>query len=236
MNTERDNSFKAELKEHARRLGADLVGIAPMERFAPAPDGYKPTDFMPSARSVVVMARKLPEAALESRHRFTVYTMVNIDTLKRMDHLALDLANFIESRGGRALPIPADEPYTYWDEENRRGMGELSHRHAAAAAGLGVLGRNTLLITPQYGNRVLLVSVVTDREIEPDPLVTLELCPAKCRLCLDACPAGALDGGPSVAQKKCREVCQSKVSKGHSVYSCWECRRVCPARARVNSG
>ena len=35
------------------QLGADLVGIAPVERFAHAPEGHRPTDFMPQCKSVI---------------------------------------------------------------------------------------------------------------------------------------------------------------------------------------
>jgi epoxyqueuosine reductase QueG len=108
-------------------------------------------------------------------------------------------------------------------------MGDLSHKHAARAAGLGVLGKNSLLITPQYGNRVHLVSVITDLDLEPDPLVEEELCPPNCRLCLDACPAGALKGDRVVVQKLCREIIGKTLPKGYWVYHCWECRRSCPA-------
>ncbi|HUW63516.1 MAG TPA: hypothetical protein VMW83_02285 [Spirochaetia bacterium] len=105
-------------------------------------------------------------------------------------------------------------------------MGDLSHKHAARAAGLGVLGRNSLLITPQYGNRVDLVSVITDLDLEPDSL-------PHCRLCLDACPAGALKGNQVVVQKPCREIIGKTLPKGYWVTACWECRKVCPAGGTV---
>lgn len=66
-------------------------------------------------------------------------------------------------------------PYFHWDEGTHYAAGDLSHKHAAVVAGLGVLGKNTLLITPQFGNRVNLVSIVTDLEIEPDAVLTDEL-------------------------------------------------------------
>ena len=43
----------------AREAGADLVGIAPVERFAGAPKGHKPEDLLPGARSVVAMAKRI---------------------------------------------------------------------------------------------------------------------------------------------------------------------------------
>ncbi|MEE8470448.1 MAG: hypothetical protein V3S51_03880 [Dehalococcoidia bacterium] len=95
----------------------------------------------------------------------------------QLDLLACKVALFIESGGGRAIPVPSDEPYLYWESAKLYGRGDLSHKHAAQAAGLGRLGKNSLLITPQFGNRVHLVSVVTDVDLAPDLLLDWDPCP-----------------------------------------------------------
>jgi epoxyqueuosine reductase QueG len=220
--------LKEEIKAAVLDMGADLVGVAPVERFTGAPPGFHPADIMPQAKTVLVMARKVPDQLVYGSLATALTNSYQV-LHRRLDENACQLAVLVEKRGGRAMPVPADDPYTYWDEENRRGMGDLSHKHAARAAGLGVLGKNSLLITPQYGNRVHLVSVITDLDLEPDPLVEEELCPPNCRLCLDACPAGALKGDRVVVQKLCREIIGKTLPKGYWVYHCWECRRSCPA-------
>lgn len=221
----------AELKAAARNLGADLVGIAPVERFAGAPEGFKPTNIMPGAQSVVVMAKRIPKEVVKNGST-NIYTKVCEELFRKLDDMAYELSCFIEDQGGRALPVPADGPYSYWESENTRGMGDLSNRHAGWAAGMGTLGKNSLLITPQFGNRVQLVSVITDLLIEPDPLIEQELCPHKCRLCLESCPTGALAGDKITDQKLCRQNLMTKLSRGFEVYNCRECRKVCPAGAR----
>lgn len=227
-------SLKEEIKATALNLGADLVGVASVDRFIGAPPGFNPADIMPQAKTVVVMAKKVPDQLVYGSLA-TALTNTCQALHRRLDYIACDLAVFVEKKGGQAMPISADDPFTYWDEENRHGMGDLSHKHAAQAAGLGILGKNSLLITPQYGNRVHLVSVITDLDLESDPLVEEELCPPECRLCLDACPAGALKGDQVVIQKLCREIFGETLPKGYWVFACWECRRVCPAGKKYKS-
>jgi epoxyqueuosine reductase len=63
----------------------------------------------------------------------------------------LNLCDAFEKQGVHSIPIPTDVPYFYWDAEIIHGMGILSMHHAAYHAGLGILGRNTLLITGNLG-------------------------------------------------------------------------------------
>ena len=64
-------------------------------------------------------------------------------------------------------------------------------RAAAVRAGIAFYGKNTMAITRRHGSWVVLGVLVTDVEIEPTP--ALELDCGECRLCIDACPTGALD-------------------------------------------
>ena len=184
---------------------------------------------MDSAQSVIVLARRFLTGPLASKH-WTSYTQVHDGNVARLDPDAYQVANFMEiSFGGSTVPIPAMAPYYHWDEEAQYAAGDLSHKHAAVAAGLGVMGKNTLLITPQYGNRVNLVSLITDLDILPDPLNKSKLCPDGCRLCLDACPSGALRINQSIHQSSCRSHCWTKLSRGFPVLQCWKCREICLA-------
>jgi epoxyqueuosine reductase QueG len=150
----------------------------------------------------------------------------------QLDLLATQVALFLEGEGGRAVPVPSDEPYRHWDAERSYGAGDLSHKHAAQAAGLGRLGKNSLLITPQFGNRVHLVSVVTDIDLVPDAVMDWEPCPEGCTRCIRACPAGAIGEGQRVDQALCRPVVMQRLPKGTVVEGCWACRQVCPANSK----
>ncbi len=220
---------KAALTGEARRLGIDLIGIAAGDRFAEAPQGHKPTDILPAAKSIVVLAQRFLAGPMNNGH-WTSYTAVHEGNIGRLDSAAYYLSRFLEEQcAAEAIPVPAMIPFFHWDEERQYAAGDLSHKHAAVAAGLGAMGKNSLLITPQFGNRVNLVSIVTDLVIEPDPIVDAELCPAGCRLCVDACPAGAIKGDGTVNQRACRGHCWTKLPKGFAVLQCWRCREVCPA-------
>ena len=71
--------------------------------------------------------------------------------------------------------------------------GPFSHRHAATRAGLGEFGYNNVLLTPQFGPRQRINSILTDAELTPDPLLAEPLCLRdKCRLCLKVCYMNAI--------------------------------------------
>jgi epoxyqueuosine reductase QueG len=68
----------------------------------------------------------------------------------------------------------------------RYTFGPFSHRHAATRAGLGEFGYGNLVLTRQFGPRQRFNSIVTDAELDPDPLVTEPIC-RRCGLCQRAC-------------------------------------------------
>ncbi len=74
-------------------------------------------------------------------------------------------------------------------------------REGAARSGVGFYGKNTLLITRRHGSWVVLGTLVTDVELEPTP--PLELDCGECRLCIDACPTGALDEPGTLDATRC---------------------------------
>jgi epoxyqueuosine reductase QueG len=217
------------IREFALARGADLVGFAAADDFGDAPAGFRPRDIMPRANGVVVMANAQPRGTLAAGNQ-AVYTAQHTNIMKHLDELARAVAVFIETQGYLAVPVPADDPYFHWEEDRRHGAGILSHRHAAVKAGLGAIGRGALLITPQFGNRVELVSILTDAPFT-SPAATGDPCPPGCDRCLAACPVGALDGSRSVEQSKCRGNLAVKSARGHNLVKCWLCRAACPAKS-----
>ena len=220
-------NFKSEMKKFVLSKGADLVGIASVDRFNGAPDGHKPEDILPDAKNVVACAKRIPNSVVIEQPATSYHNMMMI-LYNQLDIIAYEIAIYIEEQGGVAIPIPSDEPYYDWNPDKVHGRGDLSHKHAAQAAGLGRLGKNSLLITPEFGNRVQLVSVVTNLNLEADPLFEDELCPSKCTACIESCPVQAITVQQQVDQKICRSHLSLKLPKGQSIYGCRECRKVCP--------
>ena len=220
-------NLKDRMKEFALSKGADLVGIASVSKFAGAPDGHRPEDILPDARTVVVCAKRVPNSVVIEGPETSYHNMMT-SVYHELDVIARKVAIHIEREGGVAIPVPSDEPYYDWNPDRLHGRGDLSHKHAAQAAGLGRLGKNSLLITREFGNRVNLVSLVTNLDLEPDPLVEEELCPSKCMLCIESCPVKAIAGDQQVNQRLCRSHMFLKLPKGQIIESCRDCRKVCP--------
>lgn len=213
------------IKEIAYSLGADVCGIASIKRFDDAPKGFHPLDVYSETKSVIVFGRKFSKSLFEANTNVP-YTFVKNKSVELLDDISINLAHAIDSEGYKAIPIPSDEPYEYWDSENRRGRGILSLKHLAQAAGIGCIGKNTLLVNKTYGNRLYLGAVISNVELAEDELID-NLCPENCNICIKACPQEALDG-ITVNQKKCREKCATVTPGGGVIYSCNICRKVCP--------
>ena len=119
--------------------------------------------------------------------------------------------------------------------------GELSDRAVAERAGIGFSGKNTLLITKEYGSFVYLGEMITNIPFFPDK--PIENSCGDCRICLDACPTGALvQGGQLNAQRCLAFLTQTKeilpdefrTKVGTRVYGCDTCQAVCPYNKGVD--
>lgn len=148
--------------------GAALCGVADMMRFSGAPRGYHPQDVMPTCRSVISFAMPFPVGTLKCASPVP-YTRVRNTITPKMDQIALELCLYLEQHGHAAAPIPTNE--SQWDAATGRWRSIISQKHAAQAAGLGTIGRHSLLITPEYGSMVWLGCVLTEAALPPRPTV-----------------------------------------------------------------
>lgn len=221
-----DSMNKSEIKNIAENLGADLLGIASVDRFNDAPEGHHPLDIYSNCKSVIVFAKRVPAGSM-SANNYVPYTYVNDTVTKEVDKLGINLCLALEDLGIECVPIPSDDPSEYWEPENQYARGILSLRHAGYFAGLGVIGKNTLLINKEYGNMIQIGAILIDIQLESDPIATYEGCLEKCSVCIDSCPQKALDG-TTVNQKLCRELSSFETERGFILKKCFLCRKVCP--------
>ena len=221
------------VKDMVKNSGADLCGISPAERFNEAPTGFHPADVYKDCKSVIVFAKRLPESPLFASS-CVPYTLVNSYYAQETDRLGIEISLKLEKLGVRAVPIPSDDPYEHWESQRSYGRAILSLRHAGYLAGLGILGKNTLLMNKNYGNMIQIGAVLIDRELEGDPIVAYEGCSENCSICIDSCPAKALDG-ITVNQKLCRLLSCYMIEKGYILKKCNLCRRLCPNGLGIKS-
>ncbi len=191
----------AEIKEKALSLGADIVGIADgavMNANPPNPDDPQiPSDVTDhDADRVIVIGQRVSLGAARildwsDRHKY-----VNDElTITALEEIALDLVRWLEKSGYPALVVPTThvDPWRYDGNPETHIRPPISHEHAAVEAGLGTLGLNLQLLTPEYGPRVQLTAVLSSVPVEPDSRMEESLCLGpECGRCLSACPGDAI--------------------------------------------
>ena len=185
------------MKVAAREIGFDLVGVAACDRLeAAAPPASRPSAASAQMRSLVVVAKHIFSGLMAARHLGTKQFWGG-RALKRVDEMACRLADWIERRGGAAMaisPLAMDFAARGPEDVTPAGQGSLLLRLAAVDAGLGTLGLNTMLLTPEFGPRVYLGGVLTDQALEPGEPLARELCLglAECGRCAAICPEDAI--------------------------------------------
>ena len=201
-------------------MGVDLCGIASIDRFYEAPEGFHPCDVLPRCKSVIVFAKKWPIGTLNCKTTIP-YTITRNVIINELDTLSVQFCDMMENNGIIAIPTGTISPLIV-DTKTERTRSIVSSKHSAVFAGLGWIGKNTLLITPEYGNMVCLNAILTDAILEPDKILYDNPCEDDCSLCIDNCPVNAL-GNPEMNQYTCWDY-----SYDNSKFTCYKCRVICP--------
>ncbi|MBI3760875.1 MAG: tRNA epoxyqueuosine(34) reductase QueG, partial [Chloroflexi bacterium] len=216
------------LKEYARELGFDLVGIAAPDHLPHAAfyrdwlaAGFHgqmhylsteraverrsdPRVILPECKAIVVVGVNywFPSpphpTSLEERGkggegvtgRIARYAW-GADYHDVLPRKLRELVAFVESEVGHAV-----EHRIYTD------TGPLLERDLAQRAGLGWIGKNTMLINPRIGSWTLLGEILLDLDLEPDAPFEADRC-GSCTRCLDACPTDAILDGRTLDARRC---------------------------------
>lgn len=203
-----------DIKKLARSLGADAVGIGTIERWEGAPVQMDPRQIMPEARSVIAMAFRVMRGSMRGIEEGTFFSNYSAMGYGGLTYLyipltVINLCKAIEDDGFEALPMGHQSDWRAIDQDGRlrrnysrpvapgrAAPDVMIHlRIAAFLCGLGEIGYSKMFLTPQFGPRQRLGIIITELDLEPDPLYPdtdqPRLCD-RCMACVNACPAGAI--------------------------------------------
>jgi len=191
------------IKDFAASLGRPcLVGVANIERFKGAPQQMHPSNIFPECKSVISVVAPFPRGTYrgitEGTHwpNYTYYSYNRLNNLFR-PRITYALSCFIEDHGWEAVPLYPAVP-------ERGGLHapvapgrppreiNLNVRIAAVAAGLGEIGWSKVFLTEKWGPRVRIGTILTDAELEPDPLMKPGTLCNRCMKCVRTCPGCAI--------------------------------------------
>jgi epoxyqueuosine reductase QueG len=178
------------LRELARSAGADDVSAVSLDHPDLAEERRYALAAMPSARSfVAIVQRTLPDN-IRSPQR----SVANLEfhrTGQELDEVARRLAQALCELGHTAINPPMAFPMEMSEFPGRTWI--VSHKTVAVAAQLGQIGLHRSVIHPRFGSFVLLATVLTSAEIAGDPApLAFNPC-VDCKLCVAACPVGAIE-------------------------------------------
>lgn len=251
------NALKEELIAYSQTLGIDKIGFTSADPFTELKQrllehrerGYEsgfeepdidkrcdPRKIMPEARSIIAIALAYPSKLKDApKSRKGAYRGLLCRASWGTDyhHILRDKLRRIEQFLHKKVPGVKTESMV--------DTGALSDRAVAERAGIGWSGKNTSIITPEFGSWVYLGELLTSIPFEPDQQLT-ESC-GSCTKCIDACPTGALVQGGQLDSQKCiayltqvkdfiPEEYRDKI--GNRLYGCDTCQTVCPVNRKKN--
>lgn len=184
MDKEKENYSK--LKEFALEWGVSLFGVCDISKLKGEFLDLSPGVIKGLDKGISLAVRlfdKIIDSIEDRPTKLYYYHYRQVNYF--LDRLALGVTQFIQNRGWSGLPIPSSQTID-WEKQK----GHLSHKEVAQQAGLGWIGRNNLLVNPDFGSRIRLVTVLTDFPLLCDKPIEDEC--GDCRDCLGVCPVGAI--------------------------------------------
>ncbi|WP_047982860.1 tRNA epoxyqueuosine(34) reductase QueG [Ornithinibacillus californiensis] len=252
------NQLQQEIIDYSKELGIDKIGFTTADVFSELKERLKrqqelkydsgfekgsneertePRRLLPEAQSIISIAmaypsrmqKDAPKSTKEERRGFFCRASWGMDYHHVLRERLQKLEAFIHEKVEDAVTkVMVD-------------TGELSDKAVAERAGIGYVGKNTLLITEEYGSFVYIGELMTNIPFVPD--TPAEDGCGDCRKCIDACPTGAIvQGGQLNAQRCIAFLTQTKdflpeefrTKLGNRVYGCDTCQLVCPKNKKID--
>ncbi|MBM4325014.1 MAG: epoxyqueuosine reductase [Deltaproteobacteria bacterium] len=247
------NQIVEEIKRLFFQSQIPVFGIARSSSLEDEPSGYRPSDMLPSAESILCCGIPVPKGIFKSGERsaWMYWRAANI-YYRNIDMVLNRACSTIEEKGEVAVPVYGCFPYDI------KGKGDfwgyLSLVRMSEAVGIGKIGKNGLLFNSKYGPRLILGGIVTTAKLPSKawPKKDVKRCPENCFVCQEQCPAGAIDKTGKVNGPLCTKYSSKSpmfsyfMKKGensaedikmlnhltavddHSMYQCIKCVSVCP--------
>jgi epoxyqueuosine reductase len=249
--------LKQEIIDYSKKIGIDKIGFASADVFTELKErlrrqqaldyqsGFEkgtieertePERLLSGAESIISIAlayptrmKGAPRSTKQERRGLFARASWGIDYHIVLRERLEKLAEFVRER------VPDGKSRVMVD------TGELSDRAVAERAGIGFSGKNTSIITPEFGSFVYLGELITNIPFTPDKPVE-DSC-GSCTKCIDACPTGAIVQAGQLNAKRCiafltqtkdflPDEFRSKI--GNRVYGCDTCQMVCPKNLKVD--
>lgn len=174
------------IKETCVERGMDVVGVANLESIN-FPEDHPVRKILPDARRIIVFGKSIPH---ENYFNGTIaYTNIAFAYFSLLDCVAHDITYFLRYKGYPSYWLGSNRPVVL---KNRKIKGIISLKHAAQAAGLGTIGKNTLLLNKQFGPRLRLGGLLTTADFPSDSPLEKAVCIDGCKICIEKCPHRAL--------------------------------------------
>lgn len=208
-----------EIKAAAKRMGADIVGIGSIDRWSTAPIQMDPKQIMPKAKSIICMGFRVLRGSLrgvEEGTYFSNYSAMGYGgiTYLYMPMTVINLAKMIEDAGYEAVPMGHQSDWRaidnlgYMKNDYSRPVAPgraapdvmINLRIAGFLCGLGEIGYSKMLLTPEFGPRVRVGIIITELELEPDPIIEPGTLCNRCMACVRECPGGCIPADRTVKE------------------------------------
>jgi len=187
-----DSKFQEKLTDEIRTIGlktgADLVGFAPAEKLERgSPEGHRPSDLMPNAKSVVVLAcgRKLNEDREYSYKWGPNFSLTFIKLKEEVRQRRIEARKCIQEVKRFLVERQFNAAV-----ELHGWSGILSYKRATHLAGLGAFGKGNFIVHPNLGPLNILACIVTDAPLKHGTPLRVDVC-KDCMECIKACKYGA---------------------------------------------
>jgi epoxyqueuosine reductase len=243
-------ALKQAIKEKARQLGFTLAGVtssgppahystfeswlnagmhgrmAYLDEDRSRTRRANPGEILPECKSILVLATPYSPVSNELHGPKIASYALGDDYHDVLPARLKSLVEFIEEQVGHPV---ANRYYT--------DTGPILERELAQRAGLGWIGRNTLLINPGAGSTFFLAEILLDLELEPDHQIVSDHC-GTCTRCITACPTQCILPGRSLDARRCISYLTIELKEDIPedlrplmkdwIFGCDVCQQVCP--------